>query len=160
MAVTLQASLAAEPQSNNNAATGITFEQFDLPPGNQRILGSPHEQGTVIPLALRPTSVDSPKVSLNSAISAVKDLQARDGILTKLLARHGTLLFRGLPIHNAEDFSRFAHAFGYKPHEIIGIVVNRPMLAPNVAPANEAPKEVLIYSHNESPQVRMLSFSL
>jgi alpha-ketoglutarate-dependent taurine dioxygenase len=27
------------------------------------------------------------------------------------------------------------------------------LLAPNVAPANEAPKEVLIYNHNESPQV-------
>lgn len=40
-----------------------------------------------------------------------------------------------------------------KPHEIIGIVVNRPLLAPNVAPANEAPQEVLIYNHNESPQV-------
>lgn len=74
-------------------------------------------------------------------------------MLTNLLAQHGTLLFRGLPIHNAHDFSAFAHAFGYKPHEIIGIVVDRPLLAPNVAPANEAPKEVLIYSHNESPQV-------
>jgi hypothetical protein len=29
------------------------------------------------------------------------------------------------------------------------------LLAPNVAPANEAPKEVLIYNHNESPQVPM-----
>ncbi|KAF3054880.1 hypothetical protein GL218_07531 [Daldinia childiae] len=37
--------------------------------------------------------------------------------------------------------------------EIIGIVVDRPLLAPNVAPANESPKEVLIYNHNESPQV-------
>lgn len=73
--------------------------------------------------------------------------------MTNKLARHGALLFRGLPIHNADDFSRFAHAFGYKPHEIIGIVVERPVLAPNVAPANEAPKEVLIYNHNESPQV-------
>jgi alpha-ketoglutarate-dependent taurine dioxygenase len=62
-------------------------------------------------------------------------------------------LFRGLPIQSAEDFSKFAHAFGYSPHEIIGIVVDRPLLAPNVAPANEAPKEVLIYNHNESPQV-------
>ncbi|KAJ6084036.1 hypothetical protein N7486_010836 [Penicillium sp. IBT 16267x] len=58
-----------------------------------------------------------------------------------------------LPIHNAQDFSKFSHAFGYKPHEIIGIVVNRPLLAPNISPANESPKEVLIYDHNESPQV-------
>ncbi|KAJ5305856.1 hypothetical protein N7508_004871 [Penicillium antarcticum] len=32
-------------------------------------------------------------------------------------------------------------------------VVGRPLLAPNVAPASDAPKEVLIYNHNESPQV-------
>lgn len=54
---------------------------------------------------------------------------------------------------NAQDFSKFAHAFGFKPHQIIGVVVERKPLAPNVAPANEAPEEVLIYNHNESPQV-------
>ncbi|CAI7650922.1 unnamed protein product [Penicillium glandicola] len=130
----------------------VTFESFDLPASNQRILGSPHPKNTVIPLALRPTKADA-KVTLDAAVEIIKTLQEKDGILTKKLARHGTLLFRDLPIHNAEDFSKFAHAFGYKPHEIIGIVVNRPLLAPNVAPANEAPKEVLIYNHNESPQV-------
>ncbi|TID27791.1 Clavaminate synthase-like protein [Venturia nashicola] len=85
-------------------------------------------------------------------VGTIKSLQSQ-GVLTKKLAEHGTLLFRGMPIHNAEDFSIFAHAFGYQPHEIIGIVVDRPLLAPNVAPANESPKEVLIYNHNESPQV-------
>ncbi|KAM3548736.1 hypothetical protein MY1884_009047 [Beauveria asiatica] len=69
------------------------------------------------------------------------------------LPRHGAILFRNLPIDDAIAFSRFAHAFRYAPHEIIGIVVDRPLLAPNVAPANEAPKEVQIYNHNESPQV-------
>lgn len=132
-------------------SAGLTFESFDLPSSNQRTLGSPHPSGTVTPLALRPASSES--VSLDEAIESVQSLQARDGILTSLLAQHGTLLFRGLPIHNAEDFSRFTHAFGYRPHEIIGIVVDRPLLAPNVAPANESPKEVLIYNHNESPQV-------
>ncbi|KAJ5824914.1 Taurine catabolism dioxygenase TauD/TfdA [Penicillium robsamsonii] len=130
----------------------VAFESFDLPTSNQRILGSPHPKNTVIPLALRPTKADA-KATLDAVVETIKTLQEKDGILTKKLATHGTLLFRGLPIHNAEDFSKFAHAFGYKPHEIIGIVVDRPLLAPNVAPANEAPKEVLIYSHNESPQV-------
>ncbi|CAL5871787.1 uncharacterized protein PFLUO_LOCUS6040 [Penicillium psychrofluorescens] len=116
------------------------------------MLGPPHPKQTVIPLALKLTN-ESQKPSLDSIVKTVKSLQERDGTFTKSLARHGTLLFRGLPIHNAEEFSRFAHAFGYKPHEIIGIVVDRPLLAPNVAPANEAPKEILIYSHNESPQV-------
>lgn len=88
-------------------------------------------------------------------METIKSLQEQeqDGTFTQKVARHGVLLFRGLPIQNAEDFSKFAHAFGYKPHEVIGIVVDKQLLAPNVAPASEAPKEVLIYSHNESPQV-------
>ncbi|KAL6241744.1 hypothetical protein RBB50_011277 [Rhinocladiella similis] len=131
----------------------VVFEPFDLPASNQRILGPPHPAATVTPLALRPSSHDTTSITLDSVIKSIKTLQSQDHFLTRKLAQHGTLLFRGLPIHNAEDFSRFAHAFGYTPHEIIGIVVNRPMLAPNVAPANEAPKEVLIYNHNESPQV-------
>ncbi|KAF4779576.1 taurine catabolism dioxygenase TauD [Colletotrichum scovillei] len=130
----------------------IVFEQFhDLPKTNQRLLGEPHPTGTVTPLALRPSGQHE-DVQLHEVVHAVESLQ-RQGELTKKLAIHGVLLFRGLPIHGAEDFSKFAHAFGYKPHEIIGIVVDRPLLAPNVAPANESPKEVLIYNHNESPQV-------
>ncbi|GMG13552.1 hypothetical protein AFCA_012726 [Aspergillus flavus] len=131
----------------------VTFEPFTLPRTNQRILGPPHPSNTVIPLALSPTGDSKKSLTLDSIISTIKTLQSRDQTFTKYLARHGTLLFRDLPIHNADDFSKFAHAFGYKPHEIIGIVVDRPLLAPNVAPANEAPKDVQIYNHNESPQV-------
>ncbi|KAF6809861.1 taurine catabolism dioxygenase, partial [Colletotrichum sojae] len=93
------------------------------------------------------------EIDLETVTQAVRSLQSRGGILTRKLALHGTLLFRGLPVQDAEDFSKFAHAFGFKPHEIVGIVVDRPLLAPKVAPANESPKEVLIYNHNESPQV-------
>ncbi|RAH86843.1 Clavaminate synthase-like protein [Aspergillus japonicus CBS 114.51] len=131
----------------------VTFESFKLPTSNQRRLGPPHPKGTVIPLALRPSRETSAEITLDGVIATIESLQRKDNSLTKHLARHGTILFRDLPIHNAEDFSNFTHAFGYKPHEIIGIVVDRPLLAPNVAPANEAPKEVLIYNHNESPQV-------
>lgn len=149
----MAASVAQLPISSLKIADStdavVTFEPFDLPSSNQRILGSPHPANTQIPLALRPSHDVS---SLDSAVSAIEALQ-RDKTLTNLLAKHGTLLFRNLPIHNAADFSKFAHAFGYKPHEIIGIVVDRLLLAPNVAPANEAPKEVRIYNHNESPQV-------
>jgi alpha-ketoglutarate-dependent taurine dioxygenase len=139
-------------QISDTDSSIVSFEPFELPASNQRILGAPHPKDTVIPLALRLTE-ESQTPSLDAIVETIKSLQERDGTLTKKLARHGTLLFRGLPIHNAEDFSKFAHSFGYKPHEIIGIVVDRPLLAPNVAPANEAPKEVLIYNHNESPQV-------
>ncbi|OAQ80715.1 taurine catabolism dioxygenase TauD, TfdA family protein [Purpureocillium lilacinum] len=133
----------------DTAGSAVAFEAFDLPSSTQRLLGPPHPPKTQIPLALRPTENVT---SLDTVVSTIEALQ-RDNTLTKLLARHGTLLFRNLPIRDATDFSKFAHAFAYKPHEIIGIVVDRPLLAPNVAPANEAPKEVRIYNHNESPQV-------
>lgn len=129
----------------------LKFEQFNLPSSNQRVLGPPHPRGSVIPLALRPSTRNGAgDIDLDKVVETIK---SERGNLTDQLSRHGVLLFRGLPIHNAEDFSVFAHAFGFKPHEIIGIVVDRKQLAPNVAPANEAPKEVLIYNHNESPQV-------
>lgn len=132
------------------SADTVAFEPFTLPSTNQRTLGAPHPANTAIPLALEPST---PNTTLDAAISTIESLQANNKTLTTLLATHGVLLFRNLPIHSASDFSRFAHAFGYKPHEIIGIVVDRPLLAPNVAPANEAPPHILIYNHNESPQV-------
>jgi alpha-ketoglutarate-dependent taurine dioxygenase len=140
-------------QLDSGTSTPLVFESFDLPASNQRILGAPHPPNTVIPLALRPSNHGDATPDLDSVAETIKTLQSQNGLLTKKLAQHGTLLFRGLPIYDAQDFSKFAHAFGYSPHEIIGIVVDRPLLAPNVAPANEAPKDVLIYNHNESPQV-------
>ncbi|KAA8645775.1 hypothetical protein EYZ11_005157 [Aspergillus tanneri] len=128
----------------------FTLESFDLPSSNQRLLGPPHPPETVTPLALRPSDPTPP--TLDDIITGIQALQ-HDHLLTQSLSRHGALLFRNLPIHDAHSFSKFAHAFGYPPHEIIGIVVDRPLLAPNVAPANESPPEVLIYNHNESPQV-------
>ena len=128
----------------------LSFEPFELPASNQRKLGAPHPNGAVIPLALE---AHGPKeVTLVNAIDSIRRLQ-QSSTLTNLLATHGALLFRDLPISSVSDFSRFAHAFNYSPHEIIGIVVDRKELAPNVAPANEAPPNVLIYNHNESPQV-------
>ncbi|KAI0444188.1 hypothetical protein F4803DRAFT_274219 [Xylaria telfairii] len=139
--------------AGSSQTSAVVFEPFHLPPSNQRQLGAPHPSGTAIPLALKAFQTGVEDLNLDDVISTVKRLQAQDKLLTKQLALHGTLLFRGLPIHNADDFSRFAHAFGFKPHEIIGIVIHRPVLAPNISPASEAPKDVLIHSHNESPQV-------
>ena len=135
------------------ASPALVFDAFDLPPTNQRPLGHPHPPNTSIPLALRPSTHESIQPDLDTVVATIRSLQTQNDVLTKKLARHGALLFRGLPIHDANDFSKFAQAFGYKPHEIIGIVVNRPLIAPNVTPANEAPKSSLIYNHNESPQV-------
>ncbi|RYC57162.1 hypothetical protein CHU98_g9045 [Xylaria longipes] len=137
----------------SQTASALVFKPFDLPPSNQRQLGAPHPPGTQIPLALQPSQPGVENINLDHVIATIEGLQSQNNLLTRQLALHGTLLFRGLPIRNADDFSRFAHAFAFKPHEIIGIVVNRPVLAPNISPASEAPKEVLIHSHNESPQV-------
>ncbi|KAJ2982083.1 hypothetical protein NUW58_g6523 [Xylaria curta] len=153
MSTSIQSIGVDAPARDYQTAPALVFEPFDLPQSNQRQLGAPHPLGTTIPLALRPSPFRIENINLDDVITTVKELQSQDKVLTKLLALHGALLFRGLPIHNADDFSRFSHAFGYKPHEIIGIVVTRPVLAPNVAPANKAPKEVPIHSHNESPQV-------
>ncbi|KAI1360815.1 hypothetical protein F5Y08DRAFT_38736 [Xylaria arbuscula] len=137
----------------DQASSAVVFESFDLPSSNQRQLRVPHPAGIVIPLALRPSQRDTDDINLDDVIATIKGLQSQDKLLTEKLALHGTLLFRGLPIRNADDFSRFAHAFGFKPHEIIGAVVDRPVLAPNVGPANTASKDLPIHSHNESPQV-------
>ncbi|KAF2011341.1 Clavaminate synthase-like protein [Aaosphaeria arxii CBS 175.79] len=133
-------------------STPLIFEPFTLPSTNQRILGPPHPPNTVTPLALKPSTPTSTPPTLPTVLSTIRTLQ-KSHTLTQKLSQHGALLFRDLPITNATTFSQFAHAFGFSPHEIIGIVVDRPLLAPNVAPANEAPKDVLIYNHNESPQV-------
>jgi alpha-ketoglutarate-dependent taurine dioxygenase len=130
---------------------GLSLEPFHLPASNQRTLSAPHPCNIAIPLALRLSNVT--EVNMEIINRCIKILQKQDGIFTKKLALHGALLFRGLPINNSEDFSNFAHAFGYRPHEVIGSIAKRPLLAPNVSLANEAPKEVLIYNHNELPRL-------
>lgn len=48
-----------------------------------------------------------------------------------------------------KKFSRFAHAFGWAPHEDIGNPVRRVVHAKNVASANEGPNTQPVYPHNE-----------
>ena len=135
--------------SRGDVSRTVSFEPFVLPSSNQRALLHPLPTDTVIPLALRAVSQGSTEVDLNAGIEIIKSLQ-RQNILTKKLSEHGVLLLRGLPIHDAQDFSKVAHAFGYKPHELLGGIAHRPLLAPNVVPANELAKEEQIYSHSES----------
>lgn len=129
------------------------FETFNLPPDTQHLVEVPHSSAAVIPLALRWSAPGNARDDLNAVIESIKALQNRSGTFIKHLSRHGALLFRDFPLNNADDFSKFAHAFGYKPHEIIGAVAHRPSLAANVGPANDAPNDVLIYNHNESPRL-------
>lgn len=129
----------------------VDFETFFLLASNQRVLGPPHPPNTIAPLALRASYDGTTALTLDNAVSAVQSLQSNI-TLTRKLAEHGTLLFRDLPIHSAEDLRKFGHGFGFQPYEVIGTAIDLHEIASNVVPSNEPPKEVLIYNHNESPR--------
>lgn len=51
----------------------VTFEPFNLPASNQRLLGSPHPPDTVNPLALRLAEKEG-SASLDTIVDTIKDL--------------------------------------------------------------------------------------
>lgn len=108
-------------------------------------LPAPYPENTVFPLALTPVQQNA---SLTSKVSAVEDL-VQTGQLKSLLDKHGAIYFKDLNIQDAHDFSKFAHAFGWLPHEDIGNPVRRTIHAKNVATANEGPNTQPVYPHNE-----------
>lgn len=88
-------------------------------------------------------------ITLAGAVNAIKNLR-NTGRLSQLLSAHGgAILFRGLPIATADDYSKVAHAFGFSAHEEVGRPPVRTVLAPNVKTANEGPPELPIWPHNE-----------
>lgn len=92
-----------------------------------------------------------PDVSLDDAITWVSHRQDQ---LTQLARESGAVLFRGLPLHTAEDFDRFVTAFGYNNFEYRKSLSNavRTNFTERVFSANEAPAEVTIYLHHEMAQ--------
>ncbi|KAK0746460.1 hypothetical protein B0T18DRAFT_465526 [Schizothecium vesticola] len=108
-------------------------------------LPAPYPGDTTIPLSLRPAHPNSSVADITAEIRALSD----SGRIRDLLDRHGAIYFQGLGLPNADEFSRFAHAFGWTPHEDIGNPVRRTVLAPNVATANEGPNTMPVYPHNE-----------
>ena len=99
----------------------------------------------MFPLSLTPSQAGS---SLDDIVTEIQDLRASGRIL-ELLDRHGAIYFQDLRLKNPHEFSKFAHAFGFVPHEDIGNPVRRTVLAPNVATANEGPNTMPVYPHNE-----------
>ncbi len=68
--------------------------------------------------------------------------------------KHGAILFRGFPLHTAEDFDAFVAAFGlenfaYDVSLSNAVRVNR---TERVFTANEAPPDVTIFLHHEMAQ--------
>ncbi|KAK4183503.1 hypothetical protein QBC35DRAFT_456205 [Podospora australis] len=107
-------------------------------------LPAPYPESTKFPLSF----ATLPSSSLEEVIANVRTLSA-SGEIRSLLNLHGAIYFQDLNLQSADDFSQFAHAFGYVPHEDIGNPVRRTVLAPNVATANEGPNTMPVFPHNE-----------
>jgi alpha-ketoglutarate-dependent taurine dioxygenase len=99
----------------------------------------------VFPLSL---AAPASKTPLPDLVAAVRQA-SRDGTIRSYLDRHGGIYFQDLGLETADEFSRFAHAFGWTQHEDIGNPVRRTVHAPNVATANEGPNTQPVYPHNE-----------
>lgn len=76
------------------------------------------------------------------------------GELDAASARHGAVLFRGLPLRGAEDFDAFVRGFDYPnfPYDQSLSNAVRVNLTPRVFTANEAPPSATIELHHEMAQ--------
>ena len=116
----------------------------EAPYGPAVHLAEPYVDKPIFPLSLKPEQ----RPALADLTAEIKKL-SKDGTIREQLDRHGAIYFQGLKLQNADEFSEFAHAFGWTPHEDIGNPVRRTVLAPNVATANEGPNTQPVYPHNE-----------
>ena len=108
-------------------------------------LPAPYADGTAFPLSL---TTDQSAASSEDVLSEIQKLSS-SGELQNLLNKHGAIYFQNLNLQDADEFSKFTHAFGWLPHEDIGNPVRRTILAKNVATANEGPNTQPVYPHNE-----------
>ncbi|TDZ67515.1 Clavaminate synthase-like protein [Colletotrichum trifolii] len=107
---------------------------------------APYPETTEFPVSLAPTEPGA--VNIADLVAEVERISA-SGKLRDLLDTHGGIYFQNLGLQSAEEFSRFAHAFSWTPHEDIGNPVRRIIHAKNVATANEGPNTQPVYPHNE-----------
>ncbi|GKT93903.1 taurine catabolism dioxygenase [Colletotrichum tofieldiae] len=122
--------------------TSLPFEPFEVP-GQQDTATFGLSWSSPFPLGLKATNA----LSLSEGIEAIKNL-TQSGDLVRLVKHHGgAILIRGLPIETPDDYSKVAHAFGFRPHIEVGRPPLRTVLAPNVKTANEGPPELPIWPH-------------
>jgi hypothetical protein len=147
MASVARSSPISLPSSDSDTASrGSPLHNFKLISYGPSVnLPAPYPENIAFPLALFPTSAHT---SVNDLVLAVKTL-SNTGTIRSLLTQHGAIYFSGLGLSSAEEFSQFASAFGWKPHEDIGNPVRRTVHAFNVATANEGPNTDPVYPHNE-----------
>ncbi|KAJ4998473.1 Clavaminate synthase-like protein [Colletotrichum sp. SAR 10_66] len=123
------------------AGTEDRVEIFSIP-------GSRTVHGQDFPLGIRVKKGQS-FIDIDDAISHFKAL-ADKNVFNKLLTNHGAILFRGFPLKDAGDFSKFVHAFGLPNlHREIGLSGKRTTISETVKTANEEPPTVRFYFHNE-----------
>ncbi|KAL4787134.1 hypothetical protein BJX76DRAFT_345797 [Aspergillus varians] len=121
--------------------TDSLIEIFDIP-----ISRRVHDRA--FPLGIKPKDAAT-FASVDAAVKYIEPL-VDQGIFNTLLTNHGAILFRGLPIHTAEDLAKFTLAFKFpQPHEEVGLSGKRTALGGNVKTANEEPSDVRFYYHNE-----------
>ncbi|WQF84783.1 Putative TauD/TfdA-like domain, taurine dioxygenase TauD-like superfamily [Colletotrichum destructivum] len=108
-------------------------------------LPAPYPEKTEFPLSL---AASHPNTHIAALVAEVEELSS-SGKLRGLLDKHGAVYFQNLGLESAEQFSQFAHAFGWTAHEDIGNPVRRTIHAKNVATANEGPNTQPVYPHNE-----------
>ncbi|KAF0317958.1 hypothetical protein GQ607_014808 [Colletotrichum asianum] len=112
------------------------------------IPGSRTVHGQDFPLGIRVKKGQS-FIDIDDAISQLKAL-ADKNVFNKLLTNHGAILFRGFPLKDAGDFSKFVHAFGLPNlHQEIGLSGKRTTISETVKTANEEPPTIRFYFHNE-----------
>ncbi|EXF80806.1 hypothetical protein CFIO01_01177 [Colletotrichum fioriniae PJ7] len=116
----------------HNASTSPPFEAFEVP-GQQDTAKFGLPWSASFPLGLKASKT----LGLSESIDAIQDF-TQSGNLSGLIKKHGgAILMRGLPIETPHDYSKVAHAFGFRPHVEVGRPPLRTILAPNVKTANE-----------------------
>ncbi|UQC91297.1 uncharacterized protein CLUP02_16831 [Colletotrichum lupini] len=121
----------------HNASPSLPFEAFDVPSQQDTAdFGLPWSAS--FPLGLKASKT----LNLSESIHAIKNF-AHSGNLSSLIKQHGgAILIRGLPIGTPHDYSKVAHAFGFRPHVEVGRPPLRTILAPNVKTANEGALQI------------------
>ncbi len=135
-----------EAQQAPSAATGSIPATFVAIPYTPCVeLTAPYPSHTSFPIALTPSNKGT---TISSLVGEIKHL-SQTNTVRSLLTQHGGIYFSNLGLKDADEFSQFASAFGWTPHEDIGNPVRRTIHAYNVATANEGPNTQPVYPHNE-----------
>lgn len=97
-------------------------------------------------------------ITNDGSVTSVKEAQSwiekNNEALQKELKSTGAILFRGFPVTDAQTYDDFFSAFGFNSFTYQESLSNavRINFTKNVFTANEAPKDVEIYLHNEMAQ--------